>query len=99
MKTAADIEIADKDRDIGDGHGKEKRDDHSQDPGQVKINPADHKKGNVSEKDQVDHTAHTCGLQDILSSGIGERPRDGIGIDKDQGQRDDAGGPGGIVTC
>ena len=97
MEVAADIEIAGKHRDIGDGHGKEKRDDHSQDPGEVKVNAADHEQGDVTEEDQVDHAAHTGGLKDILDRGIGERLRNGIGIDKDQDQRDDAGDPGRIV--
>ena len=68
MKTAADIEIAGKHRDIGYGHGKEKRDDHSQDPGEVKVNTADHEQGNVTEEDQVNDAAHAGRLQDILSS-------------------------------
>ena len=98
MKTAADIEIADKDRDIGDGHCKEKRDDHTKNLGQMKINTADHEKGYISEEDQIDHAAHSGGLQDILRGRIGKRFRNGVGIDKDQDQRNYAGDPGRIIS-
>ena len=65
----------------------------------MKINTADHEKGYISEEDQIDHAAHSGGLQDILRGRIGKRFRNGVGIDKDQDQRDYAGDPGRIVAC